>query len=360
MYRYDEYDHRILRERVAQYRSQVERYLAGELSEDELRPLRLQNGLYIQRLAPMLRIAVPYGLLSSTQLRKLAHITRHYDKGYAHFTTRQNVQLNWPALAETPDILAELAEVEMHAIQTSGNCIRNITADQFSGVAADEIEDARPWCELLRQWSTFHPEFAYLPRKFKIAVSGSQEDRAAVRFHDIGLILKKNAAGETGFEVLAGGGLGRTPVIGETVCDFLPAQHVITYCDAILRVYNRLGRRDNKYKARIKILVRAMGIDAFRDAVNAEWEFLQNNPDTLTPEAIAHAKGFFSSPAYETLDPLACQASLDAQRNSHAAFARWLEHNTHAHRQPGYAIVTVSVKETGLPPGDITDRQLEA
>ncbi len=360
MYRYDAYDQRILQERVAQFRGQTQRYLAGELSTDEFRPLRLQNGLYVQRLAPMLRIAVPYGLLSSRQLRRLAHITRHYDKGFAHVTTRQNIQLNWPLLEEVPDILAELAEVEMHAIQTSGNCIRNITADQFSGVAADEVEDARPWCELLRQWSTFHPEFAYLPRKFKIAVSGSQEDRAAVYVHDIGLIMKRDASGETGFEVLVGGGLGRTPVIAERIREFLPARHVTTYCDAIVRVYNRFGRRDNKFKARIKILVRAMGIDAFREAVEAEWEFLQNGPDTLSDAAIAQAKAAFLPPPYERIDPLAAQAALDAQRRQDAAFARWLDHNTHPHRQPGYAIVTLSLKPTGLPPGDVSDSQLDA
>lgn len=265
MYRYDNYDHTIVNERVAQFRQQTERFLEGDISDSEFLPLRVQNGLYIQRLAPMLRIAIPYGMLSATQLRKLAQISRDYDKGYAHFTTRTNVQMNWPKLEEVPDILAALAEVEMHAIQTSGNCIRNTTADQFSGVAPDEIEDARPYCELIRQWSTLHPEFAYLPRKFKIAVSGAEQDRAAIQVHDIGLQIVCNGEGETGFKVLVGGGLGRTPVIGSVINEFLPKQHLLTYLEAILRVYNQLGRRDNKFKARIKILVRALGIDIFRE-----------------------------------------------------------------------------------------------
>ena len=282
MYVYDEYDQKIVDERVAQYRDQTERFLAGKLTEDQFLPLRLQNGLYVQRLAPMLRIAVPYGLLSSTQLRKLAFISREYDKGYVHVSTRQNFQLNWPLLAEVPDILAELASVQMHAIQTSGNCIRNTTTDQYAGVAPDELEDPRPWCEIIRQWSTLHPEFAFLPRKFKIAVCGSAEDRAAIHHHDIGVELVPNEAGETGFRIIAGGGLGRTPVIGSTVCDWLEKKHLLTYLEAILRVYNQNGRRDNKYKARIKILVKAMGVDAFREMVEQEWALLKDGPTTLS------------------------------------------------------------------------------
>ena len=282
MYRYDNYDHKIVNERVEQFRDQTQRYLAGEIADEEFLPLRLQNGLYVQRLAPMLRIAVPYGMLSSAQVRKLAHISRVYDKGYVHFTTRQNVQLNWPALEEVPDILAELAEVEMHAIQTSGNCIRNTTTDQFAGVAKDEIEDPRPWCEIIRQWSTLHPEFAFLPRKFKIAVCGSEEDRAAFLLHDIGLQLVKNDAGELGFEVFVGGGLGRTPIIGSSIRKFLPTKHLLSYLDAILRVYNRYGNRDNKYKARIKILVKAWTPEVFAQRVEAEWEHIKDGPSTLT------------------------------------------------------------------------------
>ncbi|MGB1245695.1 MAG: nitrite/sulfite reductase, partial [Porticoccaceae bacterium] len=293
MYKYDQYDQKLVDERVEQYRDQTQRYLAGQISEDEFLPLRLQNGLYVQRLAPMLRIAVPYGLLSSAQVRKLAHISRQYDKGYVHFTTRQNIQLNWPKLEEVPDILAELASVEMHAIQTSGNCIRNTTTDQFAGVACDEIEDPRPWCEIIRQWSTLHPEFAFLPRKFKIAVCGSEEDRAAFLLHDIGLQLVKNDQGETGFQVYVGGGLGRTPVIASSIREFLPKEHLLTYLDAILRVYNRYGNRDNKYKARIKILVRAWTPAVFAERVEAEWAHLKDGPATLNSSEIERVKGFF-------------------------------------------------------------------
>jgi sulfite reductase (NADPH) hemoprotein beta-component len=271
MYRYDQYDHQIVRERVAQFRGQVERRLSGELTEDEFRPLRLQNGLYMQRHAYMLRVAVPYGLLSSRQMRMFAHIARKYDRGYGHFTTRQNIQYNWIELERTPDILADLASVEMHAIQTSGNCIRNITADQFAGVAADELLDPRPYIEILRQWSTFHPEFAYLPRKFKIAVNAAAEDRAVVKAHDIGLNMVTNADGDIGFQVLAGGGLGRTPIIGSVVREFLPWQHMLSYIEAIMRVYNQYGRRDNKYKARIKILLKALGVEEFTRQVEQEW-----------------------------------------------------------------------------------------
>jgi len=362
MYRYDDYDQRLIEERVQQFRGQVERFAAGELTPQQFLPLRLQNGLYKQRLAYMLRIAIPYGTLNSTQLRKLADISRRYDKGYGHFSTRQNMQLNWPELEDVPNILAELATVQMHAIQTSGNCIRNTTADHFSGVAFDEVEDARPYCEIIRQWSTFHPEFAFLPRKFKIAVCGSAQDRAAIHVHDIGIEIVRNDSGETGFKIMPGGGLGRTPVIAETICEFLPKQHLLTYLEAILRVYNQLGRRDNKFKARIKILVKAMGIDAFRERVEAEWKQLKDGPNTLTDEAIAHAKSFFKPPTYVAvaLDGAAADAALNQQASANAAFARWLKHNTAPHKQPGYAIVTLSLKQTGFAPGDATAEQMEA
>ena len=359
MYVYDHYDQRLIDERVAQFREQTQRYLAGGLSEAEYLPLRLQNGLYVQRLAPMLRIAVPYGLLNSTQLRKLAHITRHYDKGYAHVSTRQNIQLNWPELEEVPDILAELASVQMHAIQTSGNCIRNTTTDQFAGVARDEREDPRPWCEIIRQWSTFHPEFAFLPRKFKIAVCASEEDRAAIHSHDIGVELLTNAQGESGFRILAGGGLGRTPVIGSVVWDWVEKRHLLTCLEAILRVYNQHGRRDNKFKARIKILVKAMGIEAFRAAAEREWAALKDGPSTLTDEAIEHAKSFFTAPAYRSCDAATSDAELTALCQADPIFARWVEHNTVAHKVPGYRAVSISLKATGYAPGDVTDGQLE-
>ena len=359
MYRYDSYDHKILDERVNQFRDQTHRYLAGEISDEEFLPLRLQNGLYVQRLAPMLRIAVPYGLLSSQQVRKLAHIARVYDKGYVHFTTRQNIQLNWPVLEQVPDILAELASVEMHAIQTSGNCIRNTTTDQFAGVAADEIEDPRPWCELIRQWSTIHPEFAFLPRKFKIAVCGSEQDRAAFLLHDIGLQIVKNSDGELGFEVFVGGGLGRTPVIGSSIRKFLPKQHLLTYLDAILRVYNRYGNRDNKYKARIKILVKAWTPEVFAERVEAEWEHLKEGPATLTHTEISRIKSFFTAPDYQSVDHAKLDAQLKTLGAQSKAFSRWLERNVQAQKQPGYASVTLSLKPAGVPPGDVTDLQLE-
>ena len=289
MYQYDAHDQKLVDERVAQYRDQTERFLEGKIPADEFQQLRLRNGLYVQRLAPMLRIAVPYGMLSSKQIRKVAHITRYYDKGYGHLTTRQNIQLNWPLLKEVPDILEELASVQMHAIQTSGSCIRNVTTDQYAGSAKDEIEDPRPWAELLRQWSTFHPEFNWLPRKFKIAVSGSTEDRAAIQVHDIGIrIVERN--GVRGFQILAGGGLGRTPVIGSLIKEFLDPKHLLTYTEAVLRVYNRYGRRDNKYKARIKILVRAMTSEVFSEKVELEWDSIKNGPGTLTSEEIDRAK----------------------------------------------------------------------
>ncbi len=360
MYVYDEHDHELIKERVEQFRRQTERYLAGHLKDEEFLPLRLQNGLYIQRLAPMLRIAVPYGMLSSVQLRRLAHICRHYDKGYCHITTRQNIQFNWPQLEEVPDILAQLAEVEMHAIQTSGNCIRNVTSDQFAGVAIDEIIDPRPYCEIIRQWSTFHPEFAFLPRKFKIAVSGANQDRAAIHFHDIGLQLVEREDGAIGFKVLVGGGLGRTPVIGSVIREFLPEKDILTYLEAILRIYNLHGRRDNKYKARIKILVKSMGVEAFTAKVEDEWRRICDSPMILTDREIHRAKSFFTAPDYTQIDELAAASKLDALTSENVNFARWLERNVGQHRVDGYRVVTLSLKRTGVAPGDITDRQLES
>ena len=357
MYSYDQYDHTILAERVAQFRDQTRRYLDGKLSEAEFLPLRLQNGLYVQRLAPMLRVAVPYGLLSSAQLRKLAHIARHYDKGYGHLTTRQNIQFNWPELMDVPDILAELAEVEMHAIQTSGNCIRNVTTDHFAGAAADEIEDARPWCEIIRQWSSFHPEFAYLPRKFKIAVCGTPADQAATQVHDIGVYLLRGDDGETRFRILAGGGLGRTPVIGQVIFERVEEPHLLSALEAIMRVYNREGRRDNKYKARIKILVRETGADRFREKVRREWERIKDSAMKLTGTEIRRCQSFFSGPDY--VQRLNGSDALEESLRNDAEFALWHRRNVRAHKQPGYAIVTVSLKQTGLAPGDINDRQLD-
>jgi sulfite reductase (NADPH) hemoprotein beta-component len=359
MYIYDEYDHSILRQRIAQFRSQTERFLAGDLKPEEFLPLRLQNGLYVQRLAPMLRINVPYGMVNSTQLRKLAHIARHYDKGYCHVSTRQNIQYNWPDLTEVPDILAELAEVGMHGTQSSGNCIRNTTSDQFAGVAPDEIIDPRPYCEIIRQWSTFHPEFAFLPRKFKIAVTGSTQDRAAVQVHDIGLQVVFNDKGEVGFKVYVGGGLGRTPVIGVAIREFLPAEDLLSYLEAILRVYNLFGRRDNKYKARIKILVRALTPAVFAQKVEDEWQHLKDGYSKLTTEEIERAKAFFTAPAYEKIDHAAAQMAVDAQAAESVAFGKWLQRNVREHKIAGYASVTLSLKPTGVAPGDITDTQLE-
>ena len=357
MYVYDEYDHGMLAERVAQFRDQTARYLAGKLSDAEFLPLRLQNGLYIQRLAPMLRVAVPYGLLSSRQLRKLAFIARHFDKGYGHLTTRQNIQFNWPELAETPDILAHLAEVEMHAIQTSGNCIRNVTTDHYAGAAADEVEDSRPWCELIRQWSTFHPEFAYLPRKFKIAVCGTPADQAATQVHDIGVYLIRAGSGEVGFRILAGGGLGRTPVIGQVIFDHVEKRHLLTALEAIMRVYNREGRRDNKYKARIKILVRETGVGKFREKAHAEWERVKGSALTLTNAEIERCKSFFTEPRY--VERLNDSDILAQKLRGDAEFARWHRRNVREHKRPGYGIVTISLKQTGVAPGDVSDRQLE-
>jgi len=357
MYRYDEIDATLVAERVAQFRDQTRRFLAGELSEEEFRPLRLRNGLYIQRHAPMLRIAVPYGLLSSRQLRTLASIARRYDRGYGHFTTRQNIQFNWPRLEQVPDILEELARVEMHAIQTSGNCIRNVTSDHLAGVAPDELEDPRPWCEIIRQWSTFHPEFTYLPRKFKIAVTGAERDRAASQVHDVGVHLTRNAAGEPGFRILAGGGLGRTPIIGQVVREFLPRRHLLSYLEAILRIYNREGRRDNIHKARIKILVRALGIEEFRRRVEAEWREIQQGPLaaslTLEEPDIERLRSFFRPPPYRRLE------SIDPTVGRETAFRAWYRYNSAAHKVPGYRAVFVSLKRPGVAPGDITDAQLE-
>ncbi len=360
MYVYDQHDAKILSERVAQFRGQTERFLAGELKEEQFLPLRLQNGLYVQRLAPMLRINVPYGMMNSTQLRRLAHIARHYDKGYCHISTRQNVQFNWPELAEVPDILAELAEVGMHATQSSGNCIRNTTSDQFAAIASDESVDPRPYCEMIRQWSSFHPEFAFLPRKFKIAVTGADADRAAIRVHDIGLRVKKNDAGEVGFQVFVGGGLGRTPVIGQEICDFLPENDLLTYLEAIIRVYNLNGNRQNKYKARIKILVRALGIETFKEKVTAQWERMKNSYTKVPSEEIDRLKGFFTTPAYESLSETDSTQAIASFAENNTSFKKWMDRNTQQHKVTGYSAVTLSLKPTGVAPGDITDSQLEA
>lgn len=359
MYVYDQYDQTIVDQRVEQFRDQTSRFLSGDLSEGEFLPLRLQNGLYVQRLAPMLRIAVPYGLLNSQQLLKLADISRKYDKGYVHVSTRQNIQLNWPELAEVPDILAELATVQMHAIQTSGNCIRNTTTDQYAGAASDELEDPRPYCEIIRQWSTLHPEFAFLPRKFKIAVCGTAQDRAAIHVHDIGLELIANSEGEVGFKVLVGGGLGRTPVIGSVICEWLAKKHLLTYLEAILRVYNQRGRRDNKYKARIKILVRAMGVEAFREAVAQEWTTLKDGSTTLTDEEISRASSYFTDPDYQSFEKVSSDTELARQCEQEPVFGNWVRRNTQQHRMPGYRIINISLKATGYAPGDISAEQLE-
>lgn len=361
MYKYNAIDQQLVDDRVEQFRDQTRRFLAGELSEEAYLPLRLMNGLYIQRHAPMLRVAIPYGLLATYQLRKLADISEKYDRGYGHITTRTNMQFNWPKLEEVPDILAELASVQMHAIQTSGNCIRNTTTDQFAGVAADEIADPRPYCEIIRQWSTFHPEFTYLPRKFKIAVIGTRSDRAATQLHDIGLHVVKNDAGDIGFEVIVGGGLGRTPVIGKVIRPFLPERHLLSYLDAILRIYNQYGRRDNKYKARIKILVESMGAEAFSRIVEEDWE--KHNKDgalTLTAEQIEHAKTFFPQPAYQTFSQQQLQASQDklAAQFEDSEFVRWFNQNTREHKVKGYHVVIISLKHFMQDTGDITATQM--
>ena len=358
MYQYDEIDQRLVEERVAQFRDQTRRFLAGQLSEDDFRPLRLRNGLYIQRHAPMLRVAIPYGLLSSRQLRALAHISRQWDRGYGHFSTRQNIQFNWVRLEDVPDILAELSRVQMHAIQTSGNSVRNITTDHFAGVARDEIVDSFVWCELLRQWSTLHPEFSYLPRKFKIALNGAEADRAATYLHDIGLHAVRDAAGEVGFRVIVGGGMGRTPIIGHTMKEFLPWPHLLTYVEAVLRVFNRHGRRDNIHKARVKILVKALTPERFQEEVEAEWAHLKGGSSTLTAEEIQRVEGRFTRPAYDQLsgDDAAYRAGLV----SDSAFAAWAKRNVHPHKAPGYVAVTLSLKKTGVPPGDATADQMDA
>ena len=357
MYQYDAIDRQLINERVEQFRDQVRRWQSGELTNDEFRPLRLQNGLYVQRHAPMFRIAVPYGMLNSAQLRKLAFVARTYDRGYGHFTTRHNLQLNWPKIEDVPDILAHLAEVEMHAIQTSGNCIRNITCDQFAGVAADEVFDPRPYCEIVRQWSTLAPEFLFLPRKFKIAFSGGEEDRAAVRFHDIGARACLSADGRLGFAIYVGGGLGRTPMLGQLLKEFLPREELLNYFDAILRVYNRHGRRDNKYKARLKILVKDLTLAGFARDVEAEWAHAQGGPNTLSDKNFAAMEAFFAGPSYD--GKVADEADYLAALQNNRAFARWVERNVAEHRQPGYGIVTLSLKIIGMPPGDATASQLD-
>ena len=356
MYQYDKYDQAMIDQRVTQYRDQTRRYLAGELTEEQFRPLRLMNGLYVQIHAPMLRVAIPYGLMSSKQVRKVADISRKYDKGYVHFTTRQNFQLNWPALETVPDILAELASVEMHAIQSSGNCIRNTTSDQLAGVCKGEVEDPRPYCEIIRQWSTFHPEFAYLPRKFKIAVIGNAEDRAATQLHDIGLHLVKNQEGEVGFEVLVGGGLGRTPILGQQIRPFLEKKDLLSYLEAILRVYNRLGRRDNKYKARIKITVREHGINHIRELVEAEWVEIRDQLE-LDSKEIERVKGFFTEPEYDV--NAAEDESFAKMQAEDANFSRWVKQNVVEHKKPGYKVAYISLKAPKSPPGDVTAAQLD-
>ena len=358
MYRYDPLDQRLVDERVEQFRDQVARRMAGEITEDEFKPLRLMNGLYIQLHAYMLRIAIPYGMLSSTQLRKIAHIARTYDRGYGHFTTRQCIQFNWPKLEDTPDILAELAEVQMHAIQTSGNSFRNVTADQYAGVSADEIEDSRPYAEIIRQWGALHPEFSYLPRKFKIAVTGSPNDRTAAKFHDIGVILKKNDAIETGFEIIIGGGQGRTPMIAQTVREFLPRHDLLSYLEAIMRIYNLMGRRDNIFKAKLKILVYKLGIDEMQKLVEEEWNQIKDGPLKLPQAEIDRVAAHFAPPPFETVesDPQA----FDIHKFESLAFARWARTNVAAHKQPGYAIVNLTLKPTGGVPGDATAEQMDA
>src|SRR5580692_8537297 len=353
MYRYDVIDKTLVNERVAQFRDQTRRFLAGELSDDEFKLLRLRNGLYIQRHAPMLRVAIPYGLLSSAQLRVLAGIAQRYDRGYGHFTTRQNLQFNWPKLEQVPDILAELAAVEMHAIQTSGNCIRNTTSDHLAGITPDEIEDPRPWCEIIRQWSTFHPEFAYLPRKFKIAVTGAPQDRAASLVHDVGVHIVRGPNGELGFEILAGGGLGRTPIIGEVVREFLPREHLLSYLTAVLRVYNLEGRRDNLTKARIKILVRSLGIKEFKRRVEAEWQLIREEGLRVDEAQIARMQSHFQPPAYRAL------ANIAPDSGREAAFRAWYRYNTTAHKVAGYRAIFISLKKPGVPPGDATDSQMD-
>jgi sulfite reductase (NADPH) hemoprotein beta-component len=353
MYQYDQIDQRLVNERVAQYRDQTRRFLAGELSDDDFKSLRLRNGLYIQRHAPMLRIAIPYGLLASRQLRMLARIAREYDRHYGHFTTRQNLQFNWPKLEQVPDILELLASVEMHSIQTSGNCIRNVTADHLAGVAADELEDPRPWCEYVRQWATLHPEFSFLPRKFKIAITGSPQDRAASKVHDIGLHLVRNERGEVGFEVLVGGGLGRAPMIGHVIREFLPKRDLLGYLEAILRIYNLEGRRDNIHKARIKVLLKTLGPEKFRELVEAEWQASRASAPRYDEAEIVRITQLFSPPAYESLE------DEDVLGGKAGTFRRWYQQNTRRHKMSGYRVVYISLKHPARPPGDVTDEQMD-
>jgi sulfite reductase (NADPH) hemoprotein beta-component len=358
MYRYDEFDQKVVDERVEQFRGQVARRLSGELTEDQFKPLRLMNGLYLQLHAYMLRVAIPYGTLSSRQLRMLAHIARKYDKGYAHFTTRQNLQYNWPKLADIPDLLADLATVEMHAIQTSGNCIRNVTSDHFAGAAEDEVDDPRVWSEIIRQWSTFHPEFSYLPRKFKIAVTASAKDRAAIKVHDIGIVIRKDAAGALAFDVYVGGGQGRTPFVGHLIGEGIGAHDLLAYLEATMRVYNQYGRRDNLYKARIKILVHQIGPDEMRRQVSAEFAEVRAQGALALPQAeIDRIQAYFADPAFETLagDDL----SLAKHKKDDKAFAAWHDINVAKHKRPGYAIVTVSLKPIGGVPGDASADQMD-
>jgi sulfite reductase (NADPH) hemoprotein beta-component len=355
VYRYDDIDATLVAERVSQFRDQTQRFLTGKLSEDEFRPLRLRNGLYIQKHAPMLRVAIPYGLLSTRQLRMLGHLARKYDRDYAHFTTRQNIQYNWPKLEDVPDMLADLASVEMHAIQTSGNCIRNTTSDQFAGIAPDELEDPRPYCEIIRQWSTLHPEFSYLPRKFKIAVTGAPNDRAATEVHDIGLHMKRDAEGRLGFEVLVGGGLGRMPILGKVIRDFVPREYLLSYLEAILRIYNQEGRRDNIHRARIKVLVKSKGVEEFRRAVEAEWDLIRDDPTLRLGDAeFERMRAYFTPPPYEKLP------DIDATAGQSPEFLAWYRYNTRAHKVPGYRAVVVSLKAHGEPPGDMTSAQMDA
>ena len=358
MYAYNPIDQQLVDQRVSQFRDQTARYLDGKLEEEVFKQIRLRNGLYIQRHAPMLRVAVPYGVLNSTQMRTLATIARTYDKGYAHVTTRQNFQFNWPSLELVPDILGYLATVQMHAIQTSGNCVRNVTSDPLAGVAPDEIEDPRVWCELIRQWSTLHPEFSFLPRKFKFAVTGSLQDRVASQVHDIGLQLLQNRDGEVGFRVLVGGGMGRTPVIGKVIREFLPRADLISYLEAILRVYNLYGRRDNIYKARIKILVNAIGIDSFRQQVDSEWQKIRESDLKLSEDHINRVSNSFKTHHYQLLP--ATNPELEHNLRTNPMFASWFRQNTREHRESGYRIVYVSLKGHGQPPGDIRDHQMEA
>ncbi|MGB1027116.1 MAG: nitrite/sulfite reductase, partial [Rhodospirillaceae bacterium] len=359
MYRYDEFDAALIQDRVRDFRDQVDRRLTGAITEDQFKPLRLMNGVYLQLHAYMLRVAVPYGELDSAKMRKLAHIARTYDEGYGHFTTRQNIQYNWIKLADMPKVLEELAEVGMHAIQTSGNCIRNVTSDPIAGVAADEYEDPRPWCELIRQWSTFHPEFTYLPRKFKIAVTGAKTDRAAIRFHDIGLELVPDPKDDSArvFNVWVGGGMGRTPRLARLIFEHLPKEQLLTTLDAILRVYNRFGNRDNKYKARIKILVDSLGVEDFRKEVDIELQAMGHMTADVPPEEIARIEAYFEAPNYVERD--GATAALEQDKAANPAFADWITVNGHAHRVPGYAAVTISLKPTGGIPGDASDVQLD-